>query len=144
MMNDDSAVQAEKLQGYLDQIGISFAIAYRERIYGDPTWSDGGYRYSTSLTRGNEIVDFPFSTGPLIEKNSSVAIDVVSSLLVDWSAGEMDYDDFVGDFGYKTVNTKRKERGAGTWNACKRVALSLSEFFTNEERIALESLCEGY
>ena len=110
----------EQLTAVCVVLGV-VATAERSTDRAPHGFSSGSSAWRVRLTLEGRTITVPFFMGPAC-KGDPTAADVLSSLVLDTSAGEQSFKDFCLDFGYDANDRDKRREALTTWNACRRLA----------------------
>ena len=99
------------------------AIPYDQR----DKWQREATAWTVRLRYNGRSLTVPYWTGSAITDEPTAA-DVLYSVIMDTSAGEYDFDDFCGEFGYDDDSRKAEK----TWKSCKTIARKTRQFLGDD------------
>lgn len=99
-----------------------------------PVGSHRSDKWEVWLYRGEAKISVDFYLGEGHNGRAPELVEVVYSLLCDYQAGSMSFEDFCGDYGYDTDSRK----AFATWEACGVNAGKLGKLFSADEIAELE------
>jgi hypothetical protein len=130
----------KEIESVCASIGLKFTIVKACGEQRSATnWEQPHYLYRVKLARGRKSYTCDFRTGMGWTTEPTIA-DLVSSLMLDASCGEISFEDFCSDFGYDS-DSRSAER---THRACKRTHEALSRLMSDAERTDLNDACSDF
>ena len=111
-----------ELEKVCDSLGIRAESQYGA-VEVPEGWTPGTHPYKVTLRFGRRRLTVPFFMGPAHSKEPTAA-DVLSCIVSDARSGELDFDEFCGEFGYDADSRKAEQ----TWRACKAMAPRVRRF----------------
>jgi hypothetical protein len=111
-----------RLERLLDELGMEIEFTM-DGVEPSESMPAGSYDYLVTLKLEGRELETEYHMGPALEQDPD-AENVLSSLLLDASCGEMSFEEYCSDFGYDTDSRRHHK----TWKACKKLAPKLQEF----------------
>ena len=112
-----------QLQDVCEKLKITARVRYGNKVTIEDEWQKTATPYTVTLRFRGKRLTTPYFTGSALTEEPTAA-DVLSSLVVDASCGELSFDEFCRDYGYDT-DSRKAER---TWKACVWVAPKIRAF----------------
>lgn len=88
------------------------------------------------LSRNGGSIQVPFRQGYGFKGQPPTVDSVIECLVMDALAGQDDYDDFCGNFGYDEDSREAHK----TWKSCKKINEKIQRVLDHEE---LQAVAEG-
>ena len=95
-------------------------------------WKKNSHHYLCTVRYKGKSMTVPFWMGKGHMGKDPTCADVVSALVSDATAGELDYHDFISEFGHKDNRESMR-----VWKACEETLVSMRRVFGDElEKLA--------
>lgn len=114
-------MQTTQLKGLAKTLNVSIKVAHKGSFTID-NWAHD--KWSVTLTLDGRRMTTTFKMGLGHNGSAPDVASVLSSLVLDASAGELTFEDYCSEFGADTDSIKAR----ATWRACKRTAARVRAF----------------